>query len=449
MKNSKLPLTGIAEASDKKYVFYFDEYSVKFMENEVSLYSSSVIKTVDGFVKGQTHSGYEILFYTGQREICVFNTTNMPISSYVISRSNVFSYDLLFFDNIVFVGGTLSRVKSPNKLQLIYDEEHGEQINQHLDDKQSFSFSTDEFTCNCLICSSVGKSFGVEGNTITNDKIMFKMSFDKKQNLSSVYRHYNKFLEILSFLTNRKNVAVDEIYLEQNEVLIGESMMPQTIARVFIRQDKEQTRKKIFYNLEFESMGCSVGKLFELFYKTKDRKPSYSLGFHPQSDEQSMLISNETVRLVCSALECEISFIDCIVNEEKDKINNLKKQIQHIIDAHKISPDKLKDKTYSLIESSMNHWSSAAADQFKMLFHMYEEEMLLANNTHMRIGDAEIDAFVKYRNDITHGSYRVMNLTIACTAYLMECLVYCCILTRIGIRRDVIREWFREGRLLS
>ena len=49
----------------------------------------------------------------------------------------------------------------------------------------------------------------------------------------------------------------------------------------------------------------------------------------------------------------------------------------------------------SLIESSMSHWSTAAEDQFKILFHMFEEEMAAANKSHIAIGDSEIDAFVK------------------------------------------------------
>lgn len=96
----------------------------------------------------------------------------------------------------------------------------------------------------------------------------------------------------------------------------------------------------------------------------------------------------------------------------------------------------------------MSHWTTAAADQFKCLYHMYEEELMIANKAGVVIGDDEIDNFVKYRNDITHGSYRVLDSTIAYTTYIMKCLVYCCILTRIGIKRESIKEWFLDGRLL-
>lgn len=97
----------------------------------------------------------------------------------------------------------------------------------------------------------------------------------------------------------------------------------------------------------------------------------------------------------------------------------------------------------------MNHWSMAASDQIKILFHTYDEEMTIANQSNTVIGDEEIDAFVKYRNDITHGSYRVMDATIAYTTYLLACLVYCCVLARIDVPRENIKQWFCDGRLLK
>ena len=115
-----------------------------------------------------------------------------------------------------------------------------------------------------------------------------------------------------------------------------------------------------------------------------------------------------------------------------------------------MSEDKLKQKTYSLIESSMSHWSMAAADQIKELFQRYSEEMILVGEKDLLdISDVDIDGFVKYRNDITHGSYRVMDRKIAVTAHFLAYLVYCCILTRIGVSREDIKFWIKEGRILQ
>lgn len=62
---------------------------------------------------------------------------------------------------------------------------------------------------------------------------------------------------------------------------------------------------------------------------------------------------------------------------------------------------------------------------------MHEEAMTTADKSHITIGDAEIDAFVKYRNDIAYGLYMVLDSTIVYTTHLMAYLVYCCVLARL------------------
>ena len=448
MNNSKMPITGIVETDNRTYAFYLDNYTLRFLDTIVEPYYTSKIKPVDGFVQAMSHNNNKLLVYVGQHEVPIVNTMKMGLSSYIVSTSNILDYDMSFYDGIVFVGGTISKLKHPRAMKVSFDEDAQKQYIEHCDDEQKIAFCTDEFTCEVTIGSSISENCSVESNSIANSKIYIEMLFNKPQRTSSVYKHYNKLLEILSFLTNRKNVGIDEMYLLQKDIPIGEERLTQKVAQVFIRQDKDLTQKQQYQNLEFECLGDSLGKLFEIFYKTKDRKRSYSLGFYPEDDKHDTIITNEIVRSVCSALECEVGFVKGIKNEEETKIKALKKKIQPIIEEHKTGTDKLKEKTYSLIESSMSHWSTAAADQFKILYHMYEEEMAIANKSYATIGDTEIDAFVKYRNDITHGSYRVLDSTIAYTTYLMACLVYCCVLTRIGIPGEDIKQWFNDGRLL-
>ena len=448
MNNPKTPITGIVETDNRTYAFFLDNYKLRFLDTIIEPCYTSIIKHVDGFAQATLHNNTKTLIYIGQHDFPVVNTMEMALSSYIVSTSNVFDYDISFYDGIMFVGGTISKLKHPRAMRVSYDKKAKKQYIEHYGDEHKFVFSTDDFKCEATISSSISESYSKERNSITNENVYLEMLFDKPQKTSSVYKHYNKILEILSFLTNRENVGIKEMYLIQKDISIGGKQFAQKVAQVFIRQDKELTQKQQYHNLEFECIGDSLGKLFEIFYKTKDRKRSYSLGFYPKDDRHSTIITNEIVKSVCSALECEIGFVKGIKNEEEAKIKALKKKIQPIIEEHKNGPDKLKEKTYSLIESSMSHWSISAADQFKVLYHMFEEEMAAANKAYITIGDAEIDAFVKYRNDITHGSYRVLDSTIAYTTHLMACLVYCCVLTRIGVPREDIRQWFDDGRLL-
>lgn len=446
--NTKTPITGIVDTDKRTYAFYLDNYTLRFLDTIVEPHYTSTLKSVDGFAQAMSHNKFKVLVYIGPHDLPVFNAMKMGISSYITSTSNLQNYDISFYDGIIFVGGTIAKLKHPRAMKVSYDGEAQKQYIEHRDDEQKFVFSTDDFNCEVTIGSSTSEEYSMESNSITNETVYIEMLFDKPQKTTTVYKHYNKILEILSFLTNRNNVGVEELYLLQKNIPIGEKRITQKVAQVFIRQDKELTQKQQYHNLEFECLGDSLGKLFAIFYKTKDGKRSYSLGFYPEDDEHDTRITNEMVRLVCSALECEVGLAKGISNEEKAKIKELNKKIKPIIEEHKIGPDKLKERTYSLIESSMSNWSMAAADQFKIMYHMYEEEMAAANKAYMTIGDDEIDAFVKYRNDITHGSYRVLDSTIAYTTYLMACLVYCCVLTRIGVPRQAIKQWFEDGRLL-
>ena len=59
-----------------------------------------------------------------------------------------------------------------------------------------------------------------------------------------------------------------------------------------------------------------------------------------------------------------------------------------------------------------------------------------------------INKFVKYRNDITHGQHRVMDLQIAETGFALQGLVYCCLLKRIGFNYEEIVS-FSEAKKIS
>lgn len=447
--NEKEPLTGVIETDDRTYSFHLNNYSMVFLDALVNSNITSTIKPVDGFAKACTHNGNKMLIYIGEHNFHVVNTMKMGLSSYIVSTSNVFDYDLTYYDGVEFVGGTLSQLKRPHAMRTKYDKETKRKYIEENDDTQTIKFATDEFVCDITIGSYTRENHSLIGNSIQNDSVYFRMMFSKKQTTSSIYKHYNKICELLSFLTNRKCVGFEEIYLLQKDIPLGSHIGKGKIAQVYIEQKVAYSQKQPYHNLEFNLLGDSVGKLLTILYSPKERKKSYSLGFYPDNDESATIINNQIVRAVCSSLECELGFIKDITSDEAKKIKLLKRKLQPIIDEHKLSEDKLKDKTYSLIESSMSHWSMAASDQIKELYHRYDEEMrLIAQKSFMTIEDEDIDNFVKYRNDITHGSYRVLDHKIAFTTHILACLVYCCVLTRIGVNRDNIRRWFHDGRLL-
>ena len=449
MINSKEILTGVIETDNRMYSFHLNNYSMIFLDAVVHSDLTSTIKPNDSFAQAYTHDGHKMLIYIGKHDFPIVNTMKMGLSSYIVSTSNILDYDLSYYDGIEFVGGTLTNLKRPRALHTKYDENNKRTYIEKNDDIQTFSFSTNEFVCDVKIGSHTNEHHSLMGNSIRNDRVYFRMMFSKKQTTSSIYMHYNKICELLSFLTNRKCVGFEEMYLLQKDIIKGPYKETGKIANVYIEQKVKYSQKQPYHNLEFELLGDAVGSLLTILYSPKERKKSYSLSFYPESDDSSTIIDNQIVRAVCSALECELGFVEGITNDEANKIKALRQQLKLIIDEHKTSKDKLKEKTYSLIESSMSHWSMAASDQIIELYHRYDAIMkLIADKALMVIEDEDIDRFVKYRNDITHGSYRVLDHKIAFTTHILACLVYCCVLTRIGVEKDSIYQWFHDGRLL-
>ena len=123
MNNPKLPITGAIETDNKTYSFYLNDYSLIFLDNVVNSYESSTLKPVEGFAKAMSHNGHEILLYVGQYDFPVVNAMRWGLSSYIVSKTNVLDYDLSYYDGIVFVGGTIAKLKHPRGMKMEYDEQ--------------------------------------------------------------------------------------------------------------------------------------------------------------------------------------------------------------------------------------------------------------------------------------------------------------------------------------
>ena len=347
MTNSKNPITGIIETDNITYSFHLSDYCMLLLDNAVNSHINSTVTPVDGFVQAMAHDGHKMLMHVGSHSFAVVNTMRIDLSSYIESATNVLDYDISYFDGIEFVGGTLLNLKKPMGMKVEYNPEMGKLCIEYVDDTQTFSFSTGDYNCNVFIGSSTGGSQGLSGVTITNDNIYFRMEFDKSQNTSNAYLHYNKVCELLSFLVNRSNVGFDEMYLLQKDENYPDMM--RRVAQVFIKRESEISKKGIYHNLEFEMLGDSLGKLLHTLYTPEE----HSLSIYPESDENSTFISSNMVRGVCSALECELNFVKGIGASEAEKIERLIESIKPIIKAHRKTEDKLEEKTYSLIHGSM------------------------------------------------------------------------------------------------
>lgn len=436
MKDKSLPRTGVL-INNNRITFYLDDYCATFMNTESSTYT---IPQDDFFIFGSDYHNYNIAIHKGNIPIQICKEQRLKINAYIVATDNMLPNDWSGFDCIVFKGGTLNQLFCCNAITK-GEISDGKVTYKYNDDSLSFDIEVDGCKCELKIYSYISEHFGFDGITLTNNIVHMSLKFSEKQPLNDVFKHISKIKELLSFMTFRQNIVFDEIDLYHNDKNVSKM-------KVFVKELYVATEKKIHNNLTFYDIQECVTPLLSMLYNNKEDKPSYEIGFIPSSDKDSGYMNDNKVRLICSALECELSFVDDLKVEEDAKLLLLIKDIKDMVKEHRNGPNKLDSKTYDLIFGSINHWTMSVSDRICILYHRFEQEMLKLMPSDIHIGDEQIQKFVKYRNKITHGSWKVLDEEVSITAYVLQGLVYCSILKRMGLSQEKIMRLCQNNKLL-
>lgn len=395
-----------------------------------------------GFVYGKTHDGNNIAVYIGPERFLVLARQHLFTPAYVVSASNWELEDISTFKGIRFTGHTLNSVFS-SIFTRFYDT--GEVLTQQRDTCMIHKIETLKYRMEMTIKAPITGEPGLDGLPNTNTDVMVDIMFDEAQPLSTIFDHYNRMKELLSFMTYRNNVGFRNIQLIQNHPQYG--FITKT-ADVYILDELTLTDKSDMRNISFHDLGECLPGLLKLFYDTEDRTPSYSLGFYPKSDQDIYKMTNSMLRDICSGLECEMGFIPSLNGAEDPLLTSLIESVRREIKSFRKANEGLSNDTYNLIYSSVSTWSFPLAEKLIALYHTYEDEMRKVNKSRFIICDSDIKAFVKYRNDITHGRHRILDERIAVTAHVLAGLVYCCLLKRIGMERSQIFDLCKCGKIV-
>lgn len=443
-------LSGVLQSKEGKPVIFFvnrDTHEFNFVTDVVYNPTKSnlafYLEPQNGFSFGQTHNGHNVAVYIGQEDFLVIGRQRRFLPAYIVSSSNAGPPDLTTFRGIRFVGGTLNKV-FPTKLFHFFD--NNESVITEKDKRISYTISTNKYSMELIISAPDPEKTGQEGVPIRNTDVMLDLHFDDPQPLFSLFDHYNRVKELLSFMTFRFNVCIDSIELIERHPSLGFIIKK---ADVYIHDDTEATTKNESDNISFHDLDGVLPNLFKLFYDTEDKKPSYSLGFYPQIDDDRHRMTNGMIREICSGVECELSYISDLNEAGNELLANLITRVKDDIKSFRQANDGLSNDTYNMIFSSIGNWSFTLAEKTIALFQMYSDEMQAISRGFAKVDDAQIGNFVKYRNDITHGKHRVLDYNIATTAHVLAGLVYCCILSRIGLPREKILELCKDGRIVS
>lgn len=438
MIDLKQPRTGIIKYNDIPFNIYINDYKVTFMDNREE-HPFFYLKSDEKFLFGKLHNGKSIAIDFNDISVPIYGSGALRNASYIISDATC--DEMKTFKNICFKGGTLKKLFMRNSIEEDRTAYDGKITYNYKDDTLQFTFSTKYGVCNASISSGIRQSWSLyDGTNLSNEDVTLTLYFDEYQSLDSIYTHIDKIRTLISFMSYRKEVCFDEIIINHGGIMKD--------SQVFMPQNEYLTSKTLYNCITFNDLNTSTGKLLEILYDDTRGKPTYELGFIPETDKDSDAINSSQIRTICSAIECELSFVADIVSDEAELIEKLKNEVKKVIKAHRDSEQPLKSKTYDMIFGNIKHWSMAVSDKIYALYERYEQEMLIINPSDFHIVDEDIHNFIKYRNNITHGNFSVIDPRIVITAYILAGLVYCCLLARIGIEREKIVELCRRNFLI-
>lgn len=446
-KNNKF-ITGILD-NDADIRFFIDNYQVTFLSKAVYTPVGQndieyIIPDESGFIYGKTYSGHNIAIYI-QNKISLVAETSIRTPCYIISDGNVNCEDLNCFSGIQFVGGIMNSLYKTEPLKLVSGFNNEGITYKYNDDFKKIRIYDERGGFD--LCIGAGIKWNYDSG-ISKDDVVAILEFEQEQPVKRLFDFYNNWLDICKFLTFRNRVgfsAIKILTINKSEGLT-ECIREAT---VYIWQDKPLYERDFYRIIPINILtDDNLNKLYSVVSSHSKRKPHYQNSYYPESSNV-YIITNERLRNICSAIEAEMA----LIKQEEFVDSNYKsliKQLKDIIKEHRDGEHPLSKKTYDFMFGDINHWTMALSERIYRIYEMHQEKITkyLENMNRFTVSEEKIDKMVKYRNDVTHGNFAVLDEDIGGIALVVIALIYCCILKRIGVDDMVVKGLFDKGLLL-
>lgn len=431
ISNTENPV--IFSVNEKSYDFYFLTPQIK----DVIKYTPPIIiEPEDNFVYGLTHDRKKIAIYVGNKSIKVFGSKCFSTDTYFLSNYGIDVDIIDSFDGMSFYGGTVNSVFYMDALDIEIDD-HYENIGKLKDDKKSFLIELEDEKIKMEISSEIKIYEGVSEHIIRNDEAVLTIKFQSSKKIDEAIKYYSNICNMLSFMTFRSKVGFDKVCLLKKT---EEFDFPVEYAEMFFKHNNNYSLKDTRKNLSINDIEECFPKLASLFLEKKEKRILPMLGFIPENDKDVYTISYKQIKEICSALEYEYNYITDINVYENAAVRQLYNEVKTFIKEYRKTDNLISDGTYDLIFGSIKHWSLSLKDKLYAVREKYEEEISVFNESPYNIDDTAIKEFVNCRNGSTHGGESNLTEKVAETAFCLIGVVYCCILERIGLEKDKLKE---------
>ena len=385
MKDHVVPKAGIIDAGKQRLAFYLNQYRLTLINTTIpdsdQPMDYSSIHFPGPFIYGRAFPGNDIALYTSvPTTFCM--TRNLSIGAYCLAE-NSYPVSNWQFDRIVCQGGTLDE---------LFDR-------ATQDSESEFPISIDGQPCRLNLARKKCTRYEIGGES-TLFLPELSLIFPEQQPLGKVFPYISRLKEAMAFLAMKKNVGFYKIYLHSEKD-------PKQYISVFIKEEYPVfPRWKHSAHLTFDDLKDYISPLCMLFLNRVPGTASYELGFLPPDERFVHEISDEQIQLIGSAIDCEFYFIQT-------------------------------HKTKSL----------GAVGKIQKLYEKHQKELSQLIGIRIIPTPATLDNFrhfVDYRNDITHGRYQIKDQKVSDIARILQKLIYCCLLTRLGMSSEEIQNLFHR-----
>ena len=435
-------LTGIIRCDNSSIIFSADtdNYCFDLLSDRIAGIYDSInpikIEPKNGHIFGTTHKREIIAISSGDEPIYVRTKKHIFPGAYFLSIGECKEDDLMYFDGISFYGGTINTVFYMGALK-INSLFTGDSVGEIKNDGRKYIVKLIDETILVEVSSGITINNGVSNRAISNAEALITLKFSSPKKLDEAYIYYRNMIQLLSFMTYRKNVGFDKVCLLKNNEKLKE---PVDFAEMHVKSDDKFEFKDTQINLSINVLGNDFSVLMGLFFEKDENRKLPSLGFIPLNNKDFYYMSLQKLKEICAALEYELQLIDDINVKENETIKELSKEVKKYIKEYIKNNHPIPERSYNSIMTSVGRWSLSLKDLMFALRIKYEKEIEIFNNSKYIIDDNAINDFVDTRNDSTHNGKIIISQKVADTAFCLAGVVYCCVLERIGVEREKITE---------
>lgn len=450
-------ITGIIGTEQGDIVFFAVNFTFTFMATTLSNVEI-LLKTDDaGYIWGKTHDEKVIAIYSRQN-ITIRNKMVLHTWNYIVFKNRHTSkQSFQSFKSIRFENGAIKTIYPCNGL--VYDTEmsQGNDLVYHIKkDCKKYKLAQDGQSINWIFSSMVQQSMSLgEGDALSNTTSLLDVIFDEEQQLSVFYDYYGYVCDLCSFLTFRKNITFEKVYL-CHECIVdskGTSVF-QPYAECYIKKPEKVSERKLVDIIHMQYIDEAVFK--NIFNSVIEKKKEHKKGekykglplsIAPEDDSDVYKMDIGRIKNICSDLEMELDLegVKLPVNED---LKILIKWIKKVVNHHKKDKHSLTEREYGYIYGNMSYWKQPLIERVWIAWQQHKDEMTpFLEKYDISITEENIQAFVASRNNATHNGFAGISDEVCSTAFALMGLIYCCALTRLGMQSDIIKRIMEKALL--